>query len=224
MKSYIKKRVFGMNKGLHKNLLSYFLLFSIITLIITGILSYIQYGRLSNTYFNLIQSYQTIRAANQAIISIDEASLNVNSFLDTHNAALLSKIPELIISAEVNFEALKQLVADNKLQTDLGIEATSLLQDKILFLTKLIKQHTLEQANQPLLRSDNNSLDLTNRINSLIVGIKQEEIRQLNASATDLMKYKAELNPIIRWLGILSGLLFISFLYLLNSYLKSNTR
>ena len=138
-------------KDLYKSFISYFLLFSMIALIVCGVMSYVQYNRLSNTYINLIESYQTIRAANQTIISLDEAALSVGSFIYKNDATSLVKLPELIISAEVNFSALKQLVFDNKTQTDFANEATPLFYSKMIILTKITKEYKSGQTNQAML-------------------------------------------------------------------------
>src|SRR5690349_11409862 len=81
---------FCMSKNLYRTLMSFFLLLGILSLIISGSFSYVQYVRLSKTYNNLIESYQTIRAANQSIISLDEAALDVHTFLETKNPDVLA--------------------------------------------------------------------------------------------------------------------------------------
>src|SRR5690348_4928928 len=98
---------FDMNKVLHRNLISYFFLSGIILLSVFGIILYMQYSQLSNTYNYTIDSYQTIRAANQSLISIDQAALGVSSFLLTKDTESLSQIPNFITAAEANFVTLK---------------------------------------------------------------------------------------------------------------------
>ena len=208
-------------KDLYKSFISYFLLFSMIALIVCGVMSYVQYNRLSNTYLNLIESYQTIRAANQTIISLDGAALSVGSFIYKNDATSLTKLPELIIAAEVNFAALKQLVSDNKTQTDLANQATPLFDSKIIILTKITKEYKSGQTSQAMLIAEEGSkLHLTTQINTYIQAIKQEEVKQLNQHAKNLVKFKTQINSFIPMLGILSALFFICFLFLLDKYLK----
>lgn len=210
-----------MNKTLHKNLMSFFLLFSILAFIISGAIGYIQYYCLSNTYSNLIASYQTVRAANQSIISIDEAALNISAFLDTKDPQTLAKIAGFIIAAKVGFENLKQLVINNEKQRQLIKEVTPLFEEKIAFLSKITEAYSTGNMNQLMLTaSDKNRLHLTNSIDALIIAIKQEEIQQLAASNMSIMKYKAKMGYFIVIFGLLGGIFFVCYLLLMNQYLK----
>ena len=210
-----------MGKPLHKNLISIFLLMGVVTLAFCGIVSYLQYFRLSQSNNELIQSYQTIRAANQSLISIDEAALRVSSFLQTRDASALTQVPQLITTASVNFETLKQLVNDNVQQTELANELSPLFSKKIMFLAKISSEYSsgnIEQALQTA--SDENRLKQTNEIIQLVVEIKQIEIKQLDGTNANLKIYKMKAWQMIKFLGILSGFLFLCCFYLLNRYLE----
>lgn len=210
-----------MNKTVHKNVFSSLLLLGIIGLIFCCATSYIQYNRLSQTYYNLIDSYQTIRAANQTIISINEAALSISTFLQSQDDQILNKIPEFIISAEVNFQALKMLVSDNSFQTTIANQLTPIFTNKIIFLNQIINEYTAGHVQQAVqLASDKIRLKKTYEIEQLIIKIKQEEIKQLNESNTSLTASKHSFLKMITLMGVLTGVIFLFCFISLNSYLK----
>lgn len=206
---------------MHKQFISIFLFLSIITLAICSAIAYMQYTHLLGSYNKVIQSYQTIRAINQSLISIDEGSLSVSTFLQIRDSQTLNQIPKIIIAAKINFETLKLLVSDNRTQEDLVNKLTPLYERKLNFLTKIINEYSAGDIQQALqISSDKNRMILTNQITQLLVAIKQEEVRQLNVSNIDLNTFKAKSFALIYFFGILSGLLFLISFVLLNSYFK----
>lgn len=210
-----------MTSDFHKNLISFFLIFSLITFAICGSVSYLQYQRLSNTYYHLIESYQTIRAANQTIISFDEASMAVSRFLITKESGSLSKIPEYAIAAQINFDALKQLVSDNKTQSDIINTLEPLIKLKLAFLNNVANLYAGGQIDQIMtIIMDKKRLHVTFEITALVAAIKQEETNQLNQHNENLVSHKSGMGILIPILGIISAFLFVCFLVLLNRCLK----
>ncbi len=210
-----------MNKTTHKNLFSSLLLLGTIGFIFCCAISYIQYSRLSKTYYDLIESYQTIRAANQTIISINEAALSISTFLQSKDDEILKKIPQFIISAEINFQTLKMLVSDNSIQTTIANELTPIFMNKIIFLNQIINEYTAGYVQQAIqIASDKIRLKKTYEIEQLLIKIKQEEIRQLNASEASLSSYKNSFLKMITLMGIITGFVFLFCFISLNSYLK----
>lgn len=210
-----------MNKDTHRRLVSLFFLMSIITLIAFFFSSYLQYYRLYHTHRALIESYQTIRAVNQTLISLDEAALNTSIFLQTKESDILSIIPESITTAQLNFETLQQLVKDDPAQHDTLEKLTPLLQTKIAFWKKLVTAYSLGNTTGALeLASDKNRLRLTSEIKQYLVAIKQVEIQQLDHNEQLLIADKIGVKKILIFMGLLCAFFFICSFTLLNKYLK----
>jgi CHASE3 domain sensor protein len=210
-----------MDKQLHKRLISTFLLLGLITLIILGTVAYLQYDRLSNGRDSLIESYQTIRAANQSLISINEAAIDIGVFLQTKDASILKKIPEIITAAQVNFETLEQLIHDNANQLDLFTKLKPLFQSKLLFLTTIINKYDMGKMDESLqIAADKDRLKLTDAITQYIIAIKQLEIGQLDLNNEKLLNFKKDAQRLLIGVGLISAFFFICFCVLLDKYMK----
>lgn len=211
-----------MQKALHKKLISLFLLFGILSLIAFVLTAYFQYCRLFNAQNNLVISYQTIRAANQSLISIDEAALNVSTFAQSKDPDILVRILNIIIAAEVNFSTLSQLIQDNKNQRALLNVLTPLFENKINFLNAVLTTMKNNQVDQALqMASDRDRLRSTREIEKLIIQIKQYEISQLEETNERLKIFRYETTLLLTALGLLMGFLFFCFFMLLNQYFKT---
>jgi CHASE3 domain sensor protein len=188
-------------------------LISILTTFVTGFWAYHKYQSALQVNADIIESYQTLRAANQSLLSINEASMNVSTYIITNDTNTIAKIPELILSAQINLAALNQLIQDTPEQLKISKELTPLFDEKITFLKKI----TAESAagNKEMLvktAEDPNRLVLTNHIIQLIIDIKKIEAAQLENSIRTLQLNKVNANNFY----ILSGSLDI--LLLLLSY------
>jgi len=213
---------FNMNKETHQRLISLFFLLSILALIAFCSVSYLQYQRLYCTHKNMIESYQTIRAVNQTLLSLDEGALNISLFLQDKDMSILNSIPDNIISAELNFETVVQLVQDNDEEKAAVAKLTPLLRDKIVFWKEIVTEFStknLEGIYQ--IASDKNRLKLTSDIKQLLMGIKQVEVDQLNDNEQILLATKKDMRKILIFMGLLCAFFFVCSFTLLNKYLKT---
>lgn len=211
-----------MNKDKHKKLISLFFLFSIISLIAFFLVSYFQYYRLFSTHKSLIKSYQTIRAVNQTLISLDEAALNTSLFLQDRVKENLNIIPESIITAQLNFETLQQLVQDNPEEINILVKLTPLLQTKILFWKRITTEFTAGNYDTIYqIITDKNRVRLTKTIREYLIAIKQLEIKQLERNEIDLLDHKMDAKKIVIFMGLLCAFFFVCSFALLDKYLKT---
>jgi CHASE3 domain sensor protein len=168
---------------------------------------------------NIIQSYRTIRAINEAIISIGEANVKISDFLLNNNEEALNNLQQDIISAQVNLSTLDQLIQDDKGQVEYYNELIPLVTQKITTLQKIIsafnqgdKAAALAEAN------DKNRFELTRKINSIIIHIKIIEMNQLSDSQNDFEKQRLNFT----YLTIAENLLCICLLILCFFTFKRN--
>jgi CHASE3 domain sensor protein len=178
---------------------------------------------LSCIHKSLIESYQTIRAINQTVISIDEGALNISIFLQTKETNTLKNIPENITNAELNFEKLQQLLDDDPetAQENLLEKLTPLLQIKISFWKKVLSEYSTKNVENLFnIASDKNSLTLTQNIKDDLIGIKKIEIKQLNIKEYYYNVDKIGIKKILIFVGLLCAFFFICSFTLLYKYLK----
>jgi CHASE3 domain sensor protein len=154
-------------------------------LTIGGLYSYSEYQRSFQMSHHIIESYQTIRAANQTILSVNEASAEVSALLLTSNLDTIQNLPELIVSAQINLAALKPL-----------------FENKIAFLQSVVTEYSKgNQAGAIAIASDKNRLALTHQINQLIIDIKHIEIGQLETTTmkSQVKKIRADRDLILAY-------------------------
>jgi CHASE3 domain sensor protein len=85
-----------------KRAINIFLVIAIVILAIGSVVTFTQYQNLFRVNADVDESYRTIRAADQALISITEAALKVSSFVLGNDTDTISNLPETIIAAQVN--------------------------------------------------------------------------------------------------------------------------
>jgi CHASE3 domain sensor protein len=128
-----------MDQKFERNSILFLFFVGIIILTAGGIFYFMQMQHALLTNNDIHESYQTIRVADQAQIAIDEAAMDVGRFLHT-DAVDLNNLPELIISAQINFNALAQLIDDDATEKNVMKELKPLFDKKIEFLNKVVAQ------------------------------------------------------------------------------------
>jgi CHASE3 domain sensor protein len=171
-------------------------------LTIGGLYSYSEYQRSFQMSHHIIESYQTIRAANQTILSVNEASAEVSALLLTSNLDTIQNLPELIVSAQINLAALNQLIQDEPSQLKFYAALKPLFENKIAFLQSVVTEYSKgNQAGAIAIASDKNRLALTHQINQLIIDIKHIEIGQLETTTmkSQVKKIRADRDLILAY-------------------------
>jgi CHASE3 domain sensor protein len=170
-----------------------------------------------NSNANMIESYQTIRAANQSILSLQEAELGVNYFVLTGDKEAIKKLSENIISTELNIETLHKLTTDDATEIRLFNILKPLIDEQIQLLQKIVSvyQTRNQQAAIQLVRNKD-SLLKNKKIYQLIIDFKQIEQGQLEQATPiyALNKYNADR------VYILSGIFNVTMLLLIYLYMR----
>jgi len=181
-------------------------------LTVSGIWVYTLYQKAFEDNSDVVESYQTIRAINRTMLSVNDASLNVSSFIITSDRKFINKLPNLIISIRVNLATLAQLIQDDSTEVEMTRKLNVMIDKKIEFLQSVIKLNNGYNKNK--LISNPNRLELTYSINQLMVEIKKIEIGQLERA---MPVYQLSINKANRafiLLGSLNVLLIlISFVF-----------
>jgi CHASE3 domain sensor protein len=192
-----------------------------LVLIIT-IVNLIIFSEQENVYRihkDIIQSYQTIRATNQAMISIGDASAKISDFFLNNNENGLKNLQETIIAARVNLSTLDQLIQDDKAQVTYFNELMGLFTQKITLLEKIIFDFSHGNKRNALLEANDKSrFELTNKINSFLIHIKSIEINELNGSQQAFEKLRLRYT----YLTLVENILCICLLILCFSTIKRN--
>jgi CHASE3 domain sensor protein len=171
----------------NKKFLGNFIIFLIIIITIGNLITYSEYQNLFLVTRDIQDSGQTLRAANQAIISLHEAGMEISAYLLAGDADGMKKFSETITSVQLNLDALKPLVQDTKEQAEAFNEITPLMQEKNTFFREINSAY--EAGNKELLLKIANSkarFELTNSINQKLFIIKKIEMDQLIDSRTKL--------------------------------------
>jgi CHASE3 domain sensor protein len=210
-----------MTRLLKRNVILFFFLLGIVLLTASGVVFYMQFQRTLDYNAASVESYQTIRAANGTILSIDDAAINVGSYLQTGDPANLSNLSEIIISAQVNLSTLHQLIKDDVHQSTLFNQLTPLVDQKIQFLRKIVadtmagdKRAALEAA------SSTDRLKLSSQIKQLVTLIKRLEVIQLNHTDIQFKNSLKMANILYLCSGIICLLIFVFTYISLRKYLK----
>lgn len=204
-----------MNRNTCTNVVSTLFLIVILSITLSGIWVFNRYQSIYDMNLDLMTDYQTIRAADQAILSINEASVAVSAFLATNDEEEITKLPEDIISAQLNMQTMRQLINDNKTEQNIYNKLLPMIKKKIEFLQNIIqlyKSGNKQAAFQ--LASDKSRFPLSDEISRLIIDIRKIEIGQIQqlTPAYQLNKINADMSFII--IGLLNILLLL-FTYLL---------
>jgi len=190
-------------------------------LTVSGILGYLRYAQAFESNAEVIKSYQTIRAANQALISLDEASLEVSTFLFSKNTTGIKNLPELIISAQLNMTTLHALIQDNPIEIKLYNEMRPLFNKKIAILNQTIAIYAAGNNDSALqFASDADRLQLTVSISQLLFEIKKIEIGQLDHSMALYKLKKIDADKFFIFLGSLNVLFLIFNFMFMRRFLE----
>jgi CHASE3 domain sensor protein len=188
-----------------------------VAIAIFNFLTFYEYQSLFRVNNDIIESYQTIRAANQVIISINEAEIKVGGLLLGNDENGVKNLPEIIISAQVNMTTLNQLIQDNQMEIDFYKQLKPLFDEKVHFLQNiLIKYSAGDQAGAIQAGSDKNRLQLTEKISQLIIEIKKIEVSQLENNRAKLDNDMMLANALFILVSLITlGLLMFCY-YILN--------
>jgi CHASE3 domain sensor protein len=200
-------------QAIHKKFVSNFLIFLIIVITVGNLITYSEYQNLFRVNNDILESGQTMRAANQAIISLHEAGMKVSAFIIADDLEGMKNLPETITSAQLNLDALKPLIQDTKGQIDAFDEAMPLVKEKLDYLGKIyLAYQANNKAEARRLASDKTRFDLTNKINQKILIIKKIEMSQLEDSRSKLHDNIIIANSLFMLMNIISiGLLIFCF-------------
>jgi CHASE3 domain sensor protein len=199
-----------MNNFTRNTLFSIFLI-GILLLMIGGMLFFQQYQKIISTTDNINTSTLTLRAANAALSAINEATLDVTSFINTSDPNTIKNLSQITVIAQVNLKTLQQLTDDDKYQQILMQQLLPLVDQQIAFLNKLGTQ--IQSGDVPstmtAAATNRDNVPQTQKIVSLISLIKHIEINQLNGFTSDsrhLINYSIQLFIIT---GLICELLFV---------------
>jgi CHASE3 domain sensor protein len=210
-----------MDQKFERNTILFLFFIGIVLLAVGGVYYYFQLQWALKYESEVQQSYQTIRAANQAQISIDEAAMDVGRLITTTDATSIGNLPELIISAKINLEALTQLTDDNADQQNSLKELQPLLDKKMEFFNKIVAQASAgDHSSAITIANDPERITLTKSIVQKILDVKHIEVLQLT-KFTDL--FHSELRKaklVFLTVGILCEFLFLISYIVLRRYLK----
>jgi CHASE3 domain sensor protein len=138
-------------------------------------------NQLYYTNNNIIQSFQTIRATNQVIISINDASEKISDFLLDNNEESLKNLNENIISAQINLSTLDQLIQDDKNQLYYFKQLQPLILKKLDLLTRIMSEFSNSNRTDAIrLAKGEERFKQTRDIDMLIIQIRKIETAQLN--------------------------------------------
>lgn len=214
-----------MNNSIRKSIAITLLLAAAMSLTASGIWTYTLYQSAFKNNSDAIESYQTIRAINRTLISINEAELDISSFIMTRDNHFINKLPELIVSIQVNLATLTQLIQDNATEIAMNNKLTTLTNTKIAFFNSILQLHKSSHKNATLSpTSISNRLKLTYNINQLMNGIRKIEISQLEEA---MPEYQLSINTANRsfvLLGTLNILLILIAYFCTRPLLNCTTR
>lgn len=203
-----------------KNLLPLFFLIGLLIITIGGIIDYKLFENVLNAQADITESYQTISSANQSLLSITKAALDVSVFLYTGKNEIINKLPEEIIAAQVNMSNLGNLIKDNPGQIMIWNKLYPLFNAKILFLNNIISEYKKGNKQDALeIASDKNRLQYTSEIIQLIINIKKIESSQLKESKIQFQVNKLNAQKLFILVGMMAEILFLIFYLRFRKYL-----
>jgi CHASE3 domain sensor protein len=200
-----------------KRTINIFLVIAIIILAIGSVVTFTQYQNLFRVNAAVDQSYRTIRAANQALISITESSLKVSNFLLGNDEGTISNLPETIIAAQLNLSVLGQLIQDDDNQKKAFATLLSIFNNKVSFLKEIISKYQAGDRPGALqVASDKNRLLQTSQLTQLIIVIKTIEQQQLQINNVRFNQEVVNANGLYAIFSMLSSILLVLCLFRLN--------
>jgi CHASE3 domain sensor protein len=209
-----------MDQKFERNSILFLFFVGIIILTAGGIFYFMQMQHALLTNNDIHESYQTIRVADQAQIAIDEAAMDVGRFLHT-DAVDLNNLPELIISAQINFNALAQLIDDDATEKNVMKELKPLFDKKIEFLNKVVAQFSSgDKAGAIETAGDKSRTALTLSIRQKIIDIKHIEALQLQAAKFAFQNKLQTSNLVYISTGLICEFMFLVSYIVLRRYLK----
>jgi CHASE3 domain sensor protein len=209
-----------MDQKFERNSILFLFFVGIIILTAGGIFYFMQMQHALLTNNDIHESYQTIRVADQAQIAIDEAAMDVGRFLHT-DAVDLNNLPELIISAQINFNALAQLIDDDATEKNVMTELKPLFDKKIEFLNKVVAQFSSgDKAGAIETAGDKSRTALTLSIRQKIIDIKHIEALQLQAAKFAFQNKLQTSNLVYISTGLICEFMFLVSYIVLRRYLK----
>jgi CHASE3 domain sensor protein len=210
-----------MSTSLHKRLTIALFLTAIILLLISGISAYHKFNYVMRVDNDISQSYQTLRAANQSLLSIDEAALEVSTFLLTNNLDAIKNLPEIIVSAQVNYLTLMKLTQDNVNQAQIAKVLKPIFDEKIESLKNIISAYNADNKEAAVkISGDTNRLTKTSQIIQSIIDIKKIEIGQLERSLRQVNLDKEAANSFYIVVGSCNVSLFLFIFVCVRRYLN----
>lgn len=204
-----------MTKILHQRIISINFLIAIVLLAISTIYYSIEHSHRKKENENIMLSYQTMRAANQTLLSLGQALLRLNTYTHTHDPAIIKKIPEYLEAAKVNFQTLSSLIADNSYETSLYHKTQPLFDEKIKLLSQVYQEDVRGNLQSPILLDS--ALD---NINENLHLIKSEELKQLTNSSIKIYTNTSSVKKMMYIFGILCSAFFLLSFIHLNYYFK----
>lgn len=191
-----------------------FFLGAILLLILSGVWVYSLYQSAYEKNAEIIATYQTIRAANRVLLSIDQGTMDVSAFLISKNEDYIKKIPEIIISAKLNIETLQQLIQDNPAEVDIFNKLKPMFDSKVEFLQKIVAAYSSgNQSTIFQLANTKERFELVNDIHQILIFIKQYENGQLEQGTPIYLQEKYQADKFFIILGVLNILLFLIIFY-----------
>ncbi len=207
----------------HKKFISNFIIFLIIVITVGNLITYSEYQNLFRVNSDIMDSGQTVRAANQTIISIFDGTIKISAFIMADDNNGMKSLPETITSAQLNFNALGPLIQDTKDQVEAYNAATPLVKEKLDYLTSVYTAYKNgNKAEAMRLANDKSRFDLSDKINQKIYIIKKIEMSQLSQSRTSLHNHIIIANSLFMLINIISIALLIFCLYKITHYERKN--
>ena len=208
-----------------KRTINIFLVIAIVILAIGSVVTFTQYQNLFKVNADVDQSYRTIRAANQALISITESSLKVSNFLLGNDEDTITNLPETIIAAQLNLSVLEQLIQDNDDQKKAFANLLPIFNEKVAFLKEIISKYQAGDRPGALqVASDKNRLLQTSQLMQLLIVIKTIEQQQLQVSNVKFNQEVVSANGLYAIFSMLSSILPVLCLFRLNGRYDTSAR
>jgi CHASE3 domain sensor protein len=206
-----------MQIAVKKKHIKFILIPCIVAIAIFNFLTFYEYQSLFRVNHDIIESYQTIRAANQVMLSINEAGLKLGGMLYANNETGVKNLPEIIISAQLNLKTMDQLIQDNQIEKDFYSQLKPLFDEKIQFLQNVISKYSAgDKAGAIQIASDPNRIALSEKIGQLIIEIKKIETSQLEDNHMKLTCDMTLANALFILVSLITlGLLMFCY-YILN--------
>lgn len=178
-----------------KSLAQILFLASILSLTLCGAWTYSLYQKAFEANAHIINVLETIRSSNRLILSVNEAAIDVSQFVITRQIEALSRLPEIIVSIDVNNAVLLESIANDDTEIAIYNNLKPLLDSKIKFLREVAAKYESHDAESILkMSSGKERLPLSVDITSLVIAIKNIEKGRLEEAGPQfqLLKYRAD--------------------------------